>query len=63
MAMEARVLDPGEPQAIDSSHLFEAAAVQDPHELLRDGMRTLLEHVPTTVEDDPGGGAEGKRRG
>jgi transposase len=43
MAVEAEVVDPGEPQAIDSSHVFGAAAVQDTYELLQEGTRKLLE--------------------
>jgi len=45
MATEAGVVDPGEQQAIDSSHIFGAAAVQDTYELLQDGTRKLLETV------------------
>jgi len=50
MATEAGVVDPGEPQAIDSSHIFGAAAVQDTYELLQDGTRKLLE---TALEEVP----------
>ena len=50
MATEAAVVDPGEEQAIDSSHIFGAAAVQDTYELLQDGVRKLLE---TALEEAP----------
>ena len=50
MATEAGVVDPGEEQAIDSSHIFGAAAVQDTYELLQDGVRKLLE---TALEEVP----------
>lgn len=50
MATEAGVVDPGEEQAIDSSHIFGAAAVQDTYELLQDGVRKLLE---TALEETP----------
>ena len=43
MATEAGVVDPGEEQATDSSHIFGAAAVQATYELLQDGVRKLLE--------------------
>jgi transposase len=55
MATEAGVVDPEESQAIDSSHIFGAAAVQDTYELLQDGMRKLLE---TALEEAPGAGEE-----
>jgi len=55
MATEAGVVDPEEEQAIDSSHIFGAAAVQDTYELLQDGMRKLLE---TALEEAPGAGEE-----
>jgi len=45
MATEAGVVDPNEQQAIDSSHIFGAAAVQDTYKLLQDGTRKLLETV------------------
>ena len=50
MATEADIVDPGEGQAIDSSHIFGAAAVQDTYELLQDGTRKLLE---TALEEAP----------
>ena len=50
MATEADIVDPGEEQAIDSSHIFGAAAVQDTYELLQDGTRKLLE---TALEEAP----------
>lgn len=50
MAVEAEVVDPEESQAIDSSHIFGAAAVQDTYELLQDGMRKLME---TALEEAP----------
>jgi transposase/IS5 family transposase len=50
MATEAGVVDPGEQQAIDSSHIFGAAAVQDTYKLLQDGTRKLLE---TALEEAP----------
>jgi Transposase and inactivated derivatives len=50
MATEAGVVDPSEQQAIDSSHIFGAAAVQDTYELLQDGVRKLLE---TALEEAP----------
>jgi transposase/IS5 family transposase len=53
MAVEAEVVDPGEPQAIDSSHVFGAAAVQDTYELLQDGTRKLLE---TMLQEAPEAG-------
>lgn len=49
LAEEAGALDPGEAEAIDSSHIFGAAAVQDTYELLQHGLRGLLE---TLVEED-----------
>jgi hypothetical protein len=48
MATEAGVVDPGEQQTIDSSHIFGAAAVQD-------GTRKLLE---TVLEEAPEAGKE-----
>ena len=65
MATEAGVVDPGEPQAIDSSYIFGAAAVQDTYELLQDGTRKLLEaaleeapeEAETLIEDQ---GIEGR---
>jgi transposase len=50
MATEAGVVGPGEHQAIDSSHIFGAAAVQDTYELLQAGTRKLLE---TALEEAP----------
>jgi hypothetical protein len=53
MATEAGVVDPDEPQAVDSSHIFGAAAVQDTYELLQEGMRKLLQ---TALEEAPDAG-------
>ena len=50
MATEADIVDPGEEQAIDSSHIFGAAAVQDTYELLQDGTR---KHLETALEEAP----------
>ena len=50
MAEETGALDPDEAQAIDSSHIFGAAAVQDTYELLQGGLRGLLE---TLLEEAP----------
>jgi transposase len=55
MATEAGVVDPGEQQTIDSSHIFGAAAVQDTYKLLQDGTRKLLE---TVLEEAPAAGKE-----
>lgn len=43
LAEETGALDLDEAQAIDSSHIFGAAAVQDTYELLQSGLRGLLE--------------------
>jgi transposase len=53
MATEAGVVDSDEPQAVDSSHIFGAAAVQDTYELLQEGTRKLLE---TALEEAPDAG-------
>jgi transposase len=53
LAVEAEVVDPEEPQAIDSSHIVGAAAVQDTYELLQDGVRKLLE---TALQEAPEAG-------
>jgi transposase/IS5 family transposase len=42
LAVETGLLDPSAPQAIDSSHIFGAAAVEDTYRLLRGGLRRLL---------------------
>jgi transposase len=43
LAIELGLLNPEGEQAIDSSHIFGAAAVQDTYELLRSAMQDLLE--------------------
>lgn len=53
MATEAGFVDSEETQAVDSSHIFGAAAVQDTYELLQDGTRKLLE---TALEEAPKAG-------
>jgi transposase len=55
MATEAGVVDPEESQAIDSSHIFGAAATKDTYELLREGTRKLLE---AALEEAPEAGEE-----
>ena len=50
LAVEAGLLDPAAPQAIDSSHLFGAAAVKDTYDLLRGSLRKLL---ATLLEEEP----------
>lgn len=50
LAQKAEIVGPEEAQAIDSSHIFGAAAVQDTYELLRESFRGLLEVV---LEEDP----------
>ena len=50
MAVETDVVDPEEAPAIDPSHIFGAAAVQDTCELLQGGVRKLLE---TVLEEAP----------
>ena len=42
LAVKLGVLDPEAPRAIDSSHIFGAAAVQDTYTLLRTALRDLL---------------------
>jgi transposase len=55
MATEAGVVDPSEQQAIDSSHIFGAAAVQDTYKLLQDGTRKLLETALEEAPEEAGG--------
>lgn len=43
LAEEAGLIDLEAPQAIDSTHIFGAAAVQDSYELMQDSLRKLLE--------------------
>jgi transposase len=50
LAQKAEIVGPEEAQAIDSSHVFGAAAVQDTYELLRQSLRGLLEVL---LEEDP----------
>lgn len=45
LAVKLGVLDPEAPRAIDSSHIFGAAAVQDTYTLLREALRKLLEQL------------------
>lgn len=54
LAIELGVLAPAAEQAIDSSHIFGAAAVQDTYRLLRSGLRklllTLLDKAPARLQ-------------
>ena len=45
LAVKLGVLDPSAPRAIDSSHIFGAAAVQDTYTLLRTALRKLLDQL------------------
>ncbi len=49
LAVKLGVLDPSAPRAIDSSHIFGAAAVQDTYTLLRTALRKLLDPL---IESD-----------
>jgi transposase len=50
LAVKVGVLDPEAPQAIDSSHILGAAAVQDTYDLLHSSLRKLL---GVLVEQEP----------
>lgn len=49
LAQKAEIVGPEEAQAIDSSHIFGAAAAEDTYELLRHSLRGLLQ---TLLEED-----------
>ena len=51
LAIELGILDPEGEQAIDSSHIFGAGAVQDTYELLRSAMRDLLQTLESIDEE------------
>lgn len=51
LAIKLGVLDPEAPRAIDSSHIFGAAAVQDTYTLLRTALRKLLDQLLESNRD------------